>query len=113
MMSGTRWFQKKGVLQGHDGMMAEIELTTYNTHLQYEGYKVTILDKKNGSKLTATNFWFGEYLDRTQRADDRKDHDESFKIIDHCGKDWYIATPTEKEIRKMALIISEYIGLYL
>lgn len=105
-----KWFDKKGILKIKPGLLAEINLDTCDVHDEYGKYTVTIINTKLG-QIATVDFKFKSYL--TTRIDNRHDYKcDGFKIVGHCGIDWYIAIPDPKEIENMVEIILEYISYY-
>ena len=102
------WFDRKGVLQLNNGLMAEITLSTNGTKDHYEGYLVSVISKDRG-QLSRHFFKFDEYMSESIE----KTTEKGFKIVGYCCKgkvDWYINHPTAVEVRYLANQILSYIN---
>lgn len=94
----VEWFADEGIHRIDDDRRAKLRLTrTHNGGGEWNAVHVEILSKTSG-KITVGTLPFDTYLDRSDRADDRADWrptrgEDTYKIIDHCGWDWYIAIP--------------------
>lgn len=106
-----KWFDRKGLLQLSNGLMATITLSTHGTHAQYEKYVVEIKNKNEGT-IDSNSFLFSTYFGR-------KDNScySGCKIIEHCCQDtgearWYIEKPTLEQQKEMVKAIFDYIKMY-
>jgi hypothetical protein len=105
------WYDKKGVIQLPDRKVAEILIDAPHVCGDYTCYIVKIVNKDAG-EITRSTFHFKTYLKK--RFDLRPDYkSDGFKIVEHCGINWYIAIPDDKEIRNMANAIFHYIAEYV
>jgi hypothetical protein len=91
-------YDRTGIYQIDGARLAKVELSTYGTAGQYEGFRVTVINKVTG-KVDEKFFRFDDYLDPSldARTDGRKDYpiggNRCFEVVYHCGWDWYIARP--------------------
>jgi len=110
LLSFLTWYDKKGVIQLGNDKVAEIVISTHGVSGEYSCYIVTIINKNSGP-ITSHTFLFNDYL--KTRTDSRiSDYSGNFKIVDHCGIDWYIAIPKDSEVKNMANTIINFIGEY-
>lgn len=92
------WSGKTGVFKFSDDAIAKIELASYGVAQTYPGFRVTILNKREGH-VDAMFFKFDDHLDASleSRTDRRRDYpvggNTCFKVLSHVGWDWYIAKP--------------------
>ena len=89
-----QWFDLQGITLLDKTRRASITLATHGISPDYTGFDVRITNKQDG-KIASKTFLFKDYLDPRKRADSRSDFQESFKVVDHCGWDWYIAIPRD------------------
>jgi hypothetical protein len=106
-----KWFDKMGIFPIDENRLAEIRLSTSGTADHYTKYQVEIINKFNG-RISIHDFDFRNYLDKDDRADSRKDYKGGFHIWDSDNINWYIAIPTEKNLKKLTTAIMEYIEMY-
>jgi hypothetical protein len=125
------WYDKKGIIQlgncavdslglptwQHDETLvvrkkvAEILIDAPHVCGEYTCYVVKIVNKDTG-EIARNTFHFKTYLKK--RFDTRSDYkSDGFKIVEHCGINWYIAIPDDKEVRIMANAILKYIAEYI
>lgn len=92
------WTGLTGFTKIDEDRLAKIELADRSVRGEYNGFRVTILNKREG-KVDETFFAFDDYLakDLNKRLDDRRDYplqdNPCFKVVAHCGWHWYIAKP--------------------
>jgi len=109
------WFNETGVIRVNMKVNAEITLATGGTRGQYEGYKVSIINRETGL-ITSKTFYFDDYM-KYEGTDKRE---KGFKIIEHCLKGkltssedfWYINVPKRSQVESMSEKIINYIRLY-
>jgi len=95
-----RWFDKSGIHQLGDGFLARIELETSGMSGHFQGFLVTILNKREG-KIDSKYFRFDDYM--SSKLEDREDNRDNYptnknlcyEVNASCGFDWYIARPAE------------------
>lgn len=104
--ANIKWYEKKGILKIRPKLLAEIKLDITGISGQYEKYQVTIIHTDKGQIATA-EFLFKSYL--TSRNDSRTDYTGDFKVIEHCGPEWYIAIPNNIETKHMVEKMLDYI----
>lgn len=112
LLDELQWYDLTGVLELDDRRRVEIELVTLGTHGHYEGFLVTISSKDRG-QLGQKVFRFRDYLATVTRkpdGDQRSARDEldGFKVIAHCGWDWYIVRPADTS--EITIPIHDYIA---
>lgn len=105
--SEIKWFDRKGLLPFTKNRVIEITLVTGRISGQYEGYSVSIVHKENGT-VNSKYFKFNEYLPAPSGG--FKDVNKGFKVIAHCGIDWYIDIPSTTEPLEDA--IAEYVLMF-
>jgi hypothetical protein len=110
------WFDLVGIHVLDQDRRARIELATYGTSDHYPGFRVTILNKREG-KVDEKFFQFDDYLDRSlaARTDGRDNYPtrglgRCYEVIGHCGWDWYIATP--KDTQRFCGAVEAYIEAF-
>lgn len=84
------WFDLQGIHHLDSDRRAVLELSTAGTHGEYVGFTVRIVSKTKG-EIVCKCFRFADYLNA--RCDKRADYNDGFKVISHCGWQWYIAVP--------------------
>lgn len=105
-----QWFDLTGMYKYGDGeRVARIELDTNGTMGHYEGFLVTVFNKREG-KIDSKFFRFNDYLDGTQRADNRPDCASNFMVIGHTGWSWFIAVP--KDTKPVVRAIEQYLKVF-
>ncbi len=90
------------------GVNAEIILSIHGTMGQYEGYLVKIVHKEKG-EVTSEFFAFKDYLVEEKPM---KENPYGLVIIEHCGSDWYMSSPTRLSHLNMVTKILGYINDY-
>lgn len=85
---------------------ASIVTTGYSGH--YTGIRVEII---NALAATADKQFFGFNSFLRKAPGSRADYD-SFEVIEHCGWEWYILTPSVASIAEMFEEIDNYIGFF-
>lgn len=105
-----QWFDLTGMYKYVDGeRVARIELDTCGTRDHYEGFRVIIINKREG-EIDSKFFHFNDYLDGAERADNRPECASDFVVIGHTGWAWYIAVP--KDTKSLVRAIEQYIGVF-
>lgn len=104
-----KWFDRTGVLLIDQFIRAEIILCR-DTH-NYNSYQVRIVHKRKGT-ITTKNFRFDYYLNSSDRIDNRKDYNGNFHVWAENGVDWYVARPSELNIKRLTDAIMEYIDCF-
>lgn len=106
-----KWFDRMGVYTIDDNRRAEIETVTSGTRGTYDAYEVRIIHKENGI-ITHHKFPMNTYMGPNDRVDNRRDCSENFKIIEHCGIDWYISRPSNDATKRLRNAILDFIEIY-
>lgn len=95
------WFDLAGLHKLDGERVAKVELTTRGTSGRYEGFFVTVMNKREG-RVDAKFFAFDDYLSPRleDREDARGDHplgrgNVCYAVVAHCGFDWHIARPAD------------------
>lgn len=110
------WLDKTGMHRLDDERLAKVELSVRGTSDQYEGFMVTVLNKREG-KVDQKFFRFDDYL--SPALDDRQDAREDYPLRGNmcfkvhganCGWDWYIAVPMETLPFTMA--VDQYLDMF-
>lgn len=110
--SDITWFDRKGVLKIDENKRAEITLSTNGYSSRYDSYFVKIIHKDNG-KIAAKNFLFDEYMDIADSTRKYNLYVGGFSVqADGDGVGWYIATPSQRNIKLLVDAIMQYIDLY-
>jgi hypothetical protein len=110
-----RWFDLAGLHRLDGERSAKVELATRGTSGQYEGFLVTVLNKREG-KVDSKFFAFDDYLGRSlkSRTDGREDYplgdNVCFHVSSHCGWCWYIAEP--KSARPFTEAVEAYLEAF-
>ena len=103
-----QFFNKKAIYKLTEDKNAELILVTRGTSGQYEAIKVRIVNKNSGL-ISEEQFPFSEYLMEGYVGQDCHPYP---KVIDHCGKDWYMDGATPKALTYFMEKLREYIRLY-
>ena len=107
---GLHFYGKKIVCPNvRKNVNAEIILTTQGTSGQYEGYLLKMVHKDNG-EVTSEFFAFNDYLVAEKHNPQVDTY--GLVIIEHCGTDWYMSSPTLLSLQSMVLQILAYIDDY-
>lgn len=96
------------------GALARIELSDWGCQGTYTGFRVDIISRVNG-KLDSLQFEFNDILDPKDRTDGREKDHSSFHGWSSSGKkdiDWYIAKPSEKNIKHFVAAVNEYLKMW-
>lgn len=106
--SGDTVFAGKAMLSKiSDDLRAKVEFVTGRVAGQYEGLKLSIINKNEGVIDTQT-FMFHEIIGLKGAARDRKPH-----IWDDNGKvAWFGYEPTPSEFEDIASKVEDYIWMY-
>jgi len=106
----VQFFNRKVLINMGD-KTTEIVLSTNGQSGKYEGFKVKVIHKING---TISQEWFGfkEYLADGFRTGGAGGSKYPY-IIDHCGIDWYMNGAEPKAIKAMASKMADYIEVYV
>lgn len=97
------FFDEVVIIQMDDQRHAEIHLSDgKDSSGTYTYYRVKIVNKKTGP-ITSHDFDFS-LLDGP-----KNDAVLKFKVIEHCGKDWYMNGPDPKSVTKLANKIMDWI----
>lgn len=90
-----------------DDLRAKVEFVTGRMASQYEGLKLSIINKNEGVIDTQT-FMFYEIIGLKGSARDRKPH-----VWDDNGNaNWFGYEPTSAELEKIAAKVEDYIFMY-
>lgn len=101
------WFDGKGVVK-LASRRATICLREIGESVgNFREFRVCII-AASGETVDATNFAFDAYL--SERADTRDDYDGGFKVVSHCGFEFYIAKP--KDTAPIVQAIEKYMDLF-
>jgi hypothetical protein len=109
-----KWYGNKGVLALPGGKNAEIKLNDSHISRHYDEYVVSIIDATGHGKITSHRFPFEQYLDPSKRKDKRGDY-EGFYAWQYSSAqplEWYIAVPSDDNVRAMAEEIMSFIKDY-
>lgn len=93
-----------GLLGLSNNRVAKLVITTKGTHGQYEGLKLSVINKQDGV-VDSQFFNFSEYLECEQNPSAKK-----FRVIEHCGWDWYQNKPSLKSVESFRKNIMEYLS---
>lgn len=106
--SGDTVFAGKAMLSViSDDLRAKVEFVTGRVAGQYEGLRLSIINKNEGV-IDSQSFMFHEIIGMKGSARDRKPH-----VWDDNGKaDWFGYTPTEAELTKIGAKVEDYIWMY-
>jgi len=77
---------------------------------EYIGVKVSIVNK-NAGVVDSNVFLFNDYLHR-QSTTNHTYKATDFKVIEHCGWNWYINTPTKDSVNTMLHDIEAYVKYF-
>ena len=58
----------------------------------YNGFRLEIINTMTGL-VDFVDLFFDDFM--VSRKDDRLDYRDGFKVVSHCGWDWYIAVPAD------------------
>lgn len=107
------WFDRKGVIPLDNKRNAEIILKDKHIVGFYDCYIIQVIHKLNGL-ITSHEFYINEYLDISDRIDNRSDWDVGFEVWYNTqkGVEWYISIPSEQNIKKLTEAIFDFIALY-
>ena len=108
--NGFKIINSVGMRKLESGAVAKLSICTGGTHNQYEGLQVVIMDVRGGV-LDSQKFMFDDLLKIGSRKPDAA-MVEGFKVIPHCGWQWYINTPTTSSIKLMNRTIIEYVSMF-
>lgn len=107
-----KWFDRIGIMPIDFDRRVEIMLDTGGCFNNYVLYRVKIIHKRNGT-ITVKTFRFDDYLSKSDRIDNRKDYNGSFHVWANNGNvDWYVARPSEQNIKRLTNAIMKYIEIY-
>ena len=91
-----------------DNLRAKVEFITGRVAGQYEGLRLSIINKNEGV-IDSQSFMFYEIIGMKGSARDRKPH-----VWDDHGKaDWFGYEPTEAELTKIGSKVEDYIWMYV
>lgn len=112
-LKGTTWQGTTGYRALDADRILKVEITQeprsgYATSGTYIGLKLSIVSKTSG-RIDDTAIYFNEI--GFTRGDGRKDYADDYKVISHCGWDWYIARP--KFIAPLAKAVEAYASLFV
>ena len=107
--SGDTIFSGKAMLTIiGENLRAKVEFVTGRVSGQYEGLKLSIINKNEGVIDTQT-FKFYEIIGLKGPDKDRRPH-----VWDDNGKaDWFVYKPTEAELTKIGSKVEDYIWMYV
>lgn len=100
-----QWFDTLGIHKLSDGRLVRIQLATAGTHDKYEGFRVKVLDKREG-EIDTHYFAFADYL--SEPTDDRI---QRFHVYAGTGFRWYVEAPPST--RPLTQAIEEYVAAFL
>jgi hypothetical protein len=104
------WLDLTGLMDLPNKNVAKIELAQLSVDGDSRlGFEVTIFNPNKG-KVDSKLFEFVDYLDPEKRKDERPDYKGPFKVIAHCGWEWYIAVPAST--REFCAAIESYIHYF-
>lgn len=109
------WLDLTGMYRLDDDRVARIELATRGTCGKYEGFMVTVLNKREG-RVDEKFFAFDDYLSSkmSDRSDQRGDYPRGdnpcFHVISSCGWGWYIAEP--KSTVRFTVAVDLYLDMF-
>ena len=91
-----------------NGLTVKASIVTNGYSGHYTGIRVEIV---NAGAATADRqyFDFDSYLRKAPGS--RQDYND-FEVIEHCGWEWYILTPSVASIKEMFAEIDEYVGFF-
>lgn len=111
------WSGRTGMTRLDEDRVAKIVLCTLGTHQHYPGFRVTILNKREGV-VDQTYFRFDEHLDKSleSRTDGREGFPGSpknltFQVISHCGWHFHVAKP--KTTRPFCEAVERHIDMFV
>jgi hypothetical protein len=101
-----------GMRKLKSGATAKLSMATGTSHGHYDRLKLEILDVNHG-KLDVRTFIFNEVLqhDKTNNHPSRSLR-ATLEVVDHCGWEWYINTPTKASIKTMIDDINDYLEFF-
>lgn len=102
-----KWFDMVGYAPIDEKRRAKICLEGRHMVGDYSGFMVSVVDKTDGP-VDGKWFLFNDYL--SERSDDRGDYSTTFKVVVHCGWEWYIAVPGST--RPLCAEIEKYIEIF-
>ena len=106
--SGDTVFAGKSMLSViSDDLRAKVEFMTGRVAGQYEGLRLSIINKNEGI-IDSQSFMFYEIIGMKGSEKDRKPH-----IWDDNGKaSWFAYEPTDAELESIGSKVEEYVWLY-
>lgn len=91
-----------------NGNVVKATIETGNISGHYRKLLVKVINPREAT-VDQLGFVFDSYLTKTENS--RKDHD-TFEVVEHCGWEWYILTPTLSSIKNMFDEIEDYVGFF-
>ena len=106
--SGDTVFAGKAMLSViSDDLRAKVEFITTRVAGQYEGLRLSIINKHDGV-IDSQAFMFHEIIGLKGPKKDQKPH-----VWDDNGKpDWFVYEPTDAELESIGSKVEEYVWLY-
>ena len=90
-----------------DDLRAKVEFVTARVSGQYEGLKLSIINKNEGL-IDSQTFMFHEIIGLKGPKKDQKPH-----VWDDNGKpDWFVYEPTDNELESIGSKVEEYVWMY-
>jgi hypothetical protein len=100
----------KGIHKMRNGNIAEVTLKSSSTHKKYNGLRVHIVNKNDGS-ITCNDFKFDDYLGQTaDRFHPNARLVKEMHIWENDGIAWYILKP--KSVKPINTAIMDFIEIY-
>jgi len=97
-----------GMRRLHNGLTVKASIVTTGHSGHYTGIRVEIINAL-APAVDRQYFGFDSFL---RKAPGSREDYTTFEVIDHCGWEWYILTPSQKSIDEMFASINEYIGFF-
>jgi hypothetical protein len=91
-----------------NGLVAKCSIVTQGHSGHYTALRVDIINAAT-SQVDTQFFKFDNYLIKAEGS--RRDYNE-FVVIEHCGWEWYILTPTQYSIKEMLKSIETYVRYF-
>ena len=91
-----------------NGNVVKVSIETNGHSGHYRKLLVKVINPRE-STVDMLDFVFNNFLTKAEKS--RKDYD-TFEVIEHCGWEWYILTPTLSSIHNMLDEIEAYIGFF-
>jgi hypothetical protein len=99
-----------GFKELQNGNLAKINIGTGKNVVDYTNLTIRIINKVNGP-IDSQVFNFDGFLKFKSSVNANHDKEE-FKVIEYCGWDWHINTPTTESIDDLLDAVMEYIAFF-